>query len=172
MPVKENSTRRHAWSLRQQVLHGPPAKGDSTRRIATAESCGKPRARIACLRGARTPAEVLRAEPDQKPPRGLVAAAHNNCSLGASHRASFRLDGHRSRCGADTPGLAAKRCSASGDAYAIHDQCERHQSPGTKSVPRWPFTGLLLRSGCRGEWLTIRAIDKRTFTSPPVCVHT
>jgi len=83
------------------------------------------------------------------------------------HQCECRSFDHRSGCGADRPGPAEKRCSASGDAYAIHDQCERHYSPGTQSVPRWPFTGPFTRLGSRGEWLTIRAIDKRTLTSPP-----
>ena len=74
---------------------------------------------------------------------------------------------HRPRCGADTPGLAAKRCSASGDAYAIYDQCERRYSQGMLFVPRLAITGSSQRLGSRGEWLTIRAIGKRTFSSPP-----
>ena len=81
---------------------------------------------------------------------------------GAGRQSERRSTDHRSRCGADQPGPAVRR----GDAAAIHDQCERHHSPGTQSVPCRPSTGPLLHSGSRGEWLTIRAIDKHTMTSP------
>ena len=82
---------------------------------------------------------------------------------GAGRQSERRPTDHRSRCGAEQPGPAVRR----GDAAAIHDQCERHHSPGTVSVPCRPFIRPLLHLGSRGEWLTIRAIDKRTVASPP-----
>jgi len=78
-----------------------------------------------------------------------------------------RSPDQRSRCGADQPGLAAKRRSASDDAYAIHDQCERRNSPRTDSVLCRPVTRPMWHLGSRGEWLTLRAVGKRTFTSSP-----
>jgi hypothetical protein len=80
---------------------------------------------------------------------------------GVGRQSERRSTDHRSRCGAEQPGPAVRR----GDAAAIHDQCERHHSPETQLVPCRPFTGPLLHLGSRGEWLTIRAIDKRTMTS-------
>ena len=99
----------------------------------------------------------------QKVPTGRQTPEYDTTGLSEAGRQSERRStDHRSRCGADQPGPAVRR----GDAAAIHDQCERHLSPGTQSVPCRPLTGPLLNSGSRGVWLTIRAIDKHTMTSP------
>jgi len=86
---------------------------------------------------------------------------------GSGCQSERRLTDHQPRCGTQTPGPAAKRCSASDDAYAINDQCERRNSPGASSAPCRPLIGPHLHMESRGEWLTIRAIDKRTFPSSP-----
>lgn len=100
----------------------------------------------------------------QKVPTGRQTPVNVRTGLsGAGHQSECRSTDHRSRCGADQPGPAVRR----GDAAAIHGQCERHHSPGTQSVPCRSFTGPLVHLGSRGEWLTIRATDKRTLSSPP-----
>ena len=86
---------------------------------------------------------------------------------GGGRQSNRRLTDHQSRCGTVAPGPAARRCNASDDAYAINDRCERHYSPGAFLAPCRPVTGPQLHLESRGEWLTIRAIDKRTFTSSP-----
>lgn len=77
-----------------------------------------------------------------------------------------RSTDHRSGCGAEQPGPAAGRCRASGDASAIHDQCERQLPQRSEHDLRRHLTVSFPRLGSRGEWLTTRAIDKRTTTSP------
>ena len=86
---------------------------------------------------------------------------------GAGRQSERRSTDHRSRCGAEQPGPAVGRCGASGDASAIHGQCERQLPLGSEQDPRRHFTVPQPRLGSRGEWLTIRATDKRTLTSPP-----
>ena len=85
---------------------------------------------------------------------------------GAGRQSERRSTDHRSRCGADQPGPAVGRCSARGDAPAIHDQyCVRRRIPGTHSVPCRPLTRPSMHLGTRGVWSTIRTIDKHTMTS-------
>jgi len=106
--------------------------------------------------------------PPQKVPTGRQAPENDRTGLsGAGRQSERRSTDHRSGCGVEQPGPAVRRCRANGDASAIHDQRERHSPPRTQFVRRRAFTGLQLRMGGRGEWLTIRAIDKRTLNSPP-----
>ena len=79
--------------------------------------------------------------PQQVPTGRQTPDKHRTGLSGAGRQSERRSTDHRSRCGADQPGPAVGRCSASGDAPAIHDHyCVRRRIPGTISVPCRPFT--------------------------------
>ena len=98
----------------------------------------------------------IAADPDQD---GGVGDGHLHPVLWSSD--------HRPGRGADTPGLAAKRSGASGDAYAINDQCVRHHLHGDA----WCLLDNEAQQSSRVEagagWLPLTAIDKRVLISPP-----
>jgi len=125
-----DSTYRHAWTLRRQVLRGLPTRGNLVASIAAIETSCKASGQIPNLRGERISAEVSWVQPRQKGPSGPANAAHQNCPPGVSRRASCRLDGYRSRWGADQPGPGVKL----DEAYPINDRSNWHTSPADSLV--------------------------------------
>ena len=85
MYASKDSTYRHAWSLRRQVLNGTPAKGDLTASLA-AITIGCKGSRVLRLRGEHISAKVPWTEPREKQSSGLANAAHQNCSPGVGYR--------------------------------------------------------------------------------------
>jgi len=165
MRNRTDNTCRQAWRLRRQVLCGLPTKGNLIASVAANETSCKASEWIPILRGERISAGVLWVQPCKNGPSGLANAAHQNCPPGVSRRASCRLDGHRSRWGADQPGPEVRR----GDAASINDlQRERHMSPGAASrASRRAVISSQLRLGGRtGVWSTIRTVHKPAMTSP------
>lgn len=140
-----DSACRQACGLRRQALHGPPTKGDLVASVAAIETSCKASRQTPNLRGERISAEVPWAEPRENRPTGLANAERQICPPGSSHRASCRLDGHRSRWGVEQPGPEVRR----GDAASINDlQCVRHKSPGAASrAPRRAVISSQLRLG-------------------------
>jgi len=80
-----HSTYRHAWSLRRQVLHEPPAKGDLTISLA-AIGIGCNGTRVQGLRGEYVSVKVPWTEPLEKRSSGQANAAYQNCSPGGGSR--------------------------------------------------------------------------------------
>jgi len=143
MHAKQNSTCRPAWTLRRQVLHGPPMKGDLASSVAAIETSCNVSGQTTNLRGERISAGVSWAEPREKPPSGLANAAQQNRPPGSSRRAADRLDGNQSRRGVVQPGPGAKRDGA----YPIHDLSRRQSSPGAMNRPARSFQRLVVAFG-------------------------
>ena len=141
--MKENSTHRHACTLRRQVLRGLPMKSNLVASVAATRTSCKASRQIADLRGERISAGVSWVQPCENGPSGLVDAAYINYLPGVRRRVSLRLIGYQFWWGTYQLGPEARW----DDTTSVNDQSIRQFTPGAVRGPARSFQQLVMALG-------------------------